>query len=184
MTSLMVIPSALENSAASFGTGRMSGHHTIRVNPAMIPAGMRARPSRAEQDAESEGGDGEYRRDPGDGSLVAALTGEHPLRCWHVQAAVQPAEHLQHPGEMGIRPEQAGFDVAELTMLAIAEAHRRLLTRGLLRDAGPAYCVPPAQARSWRGSSAGLARPGIRVRALGAGPGPARVRSAGGPAHG
>jgi hypothetical protein len=47
MTSLMVIPSALENSAASFGTGRMSGHHTIRVNPAMVPAGMRARPSPA-----------------------------------------------------------------------------------------------------------------------------------------
>src|SRR6266478_1993128 len=39
MTSLMVIPSALENSAASFGAGRMSGHRTIRVNPATVPPG-------------------------------------------------------------------------------------------------------------------------------------------------
>jgi hypothetical protein len=36
MTSLIVIPSARENSAASFGTNRMSGHRTIRVNPATI----------------------------------------------------------------------------------------------------------------------------------------------------
>ena len=43
MTILMVIPSALENSAASFGTDRMSGHRTIRVNPAMASGGMRAR---------------------------------------------------------------------------------------------------------------------------------------------
>ena len=82
------------------------------------------------------------------GPPVAALPGEHPLRCWHVLAAVQPAERLQHPGKMGIRPEQAGFDAAELALLAIAEAHRMLLTCGLLRDAAPAYRVPPAQARS------------------------------------
>jgi hypothetical protein len=44
MTSLMVIPFALENSAASFGTDRMSGHRTIRVNPAMASAGTQARP--------------------------------------------------------------------------------------------------------------------------------------------
>jgi len=44
MTSLMVIPSALENSAASLGTGKMSGHRTIRVNPAMASAGTQARP--------------------------------------------------------------------------------------------------------------------------------------------
>jgi hypothetical protein len=41
MTILIVIPSALENSAASLGADRMSGHRTIRVNPAM------ARPGRA-----------------------------------------------------------------------------------------------------------------------------------------
>src|ERR1700751_525462 len=44
MTSLMVIPSALENSAASFGADGMSGHRTIRVNPAMASAGAQARP--------------------------------------------------------------------------------------------------------------------------------------------
>ncbi len=44
MTSLMVIPSALENSAASFGADGMSGHRTIRVNPAMASAGTQARP--------------------------------------------------------------------------------------------------------------------------------------------
>jgi hypothetical protein len=38
---------------------------------------------------------------------------------------------------MGIRPEQADFDAAELALLAIAEARRRLLTCGLLRDAAP-----------------------------------------------
>ena len=32
----------------------------------------------------------------------AAVPGEHPLRCWHVLAAVQPAGHVQHPGEMEI----------------------------------------------------------------------------------
>jgi hypothetical protein len=41
------------------------------------------------------------------------------------------------PGEMGIPPEQADFDAAELALLAIAEAHRMLLTCGLLRDAAP-----------------------------------------------
>jgi hypothetical protein len=46
MISLIVIPSVLENSAASFGTDRMSGHRTIRVNPTMVSAGMQARPSR------------------------------------------------------------------------------------------------------------------------------------------
>src|SRR5712691_371176 len=56
---------------------------------------------------------------------------------------------------MGIRPEQAGFDAAELALLAIAEAHRMLLTCGLLRDAAPAYRVPPVQVRSWRGSARG-----------------------------
>jgi hypothetical protein len=44
MTSLMVIPSALENSAASLGAGRMSGYRTIRVNLAMASAGTQARP--------------------------------------------------------------------------------------------------------------------------------------------
>jgi hypothetical protein len=40
MISLMVIPSAVENCAASFGAGRMSGHRPIRVNPAMASAAM------------------------------------------------------------------------------------------------------------------------------------------------
>ena len=46
MTILMVIPSALENSAASLGAGRMSGHRTIRVNPAMVTRGMLDEPAR------------------------------------------------------------------------------------------------------------------------------------------
>jgi len=46
VTSLIVILSALENSAASLGAGRMSGHRTIRVNHAMVSGGMRARPRR------------------------------------------------------------------------------------------------------------------------------------------
>src|SRR5258705_2486098 len=50
---------------------------------------------RAEQDADSEGGDGECHRDPGDGSPVTVLPGEHLLRCWHVLAAVQPVEYVQ-----------------------------------------------------------------------------------------
>src|SRR6201982_2501306 len=86
-------------------------------------------------------------------------------------------------GEMGIRPEQAGLDAAELALLAIAEAHRMLLTCGLLRDAAPRIAsrlrrpvLGGVPARGWPGR--------IRVRALGAGPGPARVRLAGGPAHG
>jgi hypothetical protein len=47
MTILIMIPSALENSAASFGTDKMSGHRTIRVNPAMASAGTQARPRAA-----------------------------------------------------------------------------------------------------------------------------------------
>jgi hypothetical protein len=46
MTILIVILSALENSAASLGAGRMSGHRTIRVNHAMVSGEMRARPRR------------------------------------------------------------------------------------------------------------------------------------------
>jgi hypothetical protein len=34
MISVMVIPSAVENYAASFDAGRMSGHRPIRVDPA------------------------------------------------------------------------------------------------------------------------------------------------------
>jgi hypothetical protein len=60
------------------------------------------------------------------------LPGEHPLRCWHVLAAVQPAERLQHPGEMGIRPEQAGFDVADVLQRGPGPAC----------VPGPAYCWP------------------------------------------
>jgi hypothetical protein len=106
MTSLMVIPSALENSAASFGTDRMGG--LARCARAGRPvagrgrAGPRWQGERAEQDAEGEGGDGECHRDPGDGSLVAALPAGHLLLCWHVLAAVQPAEPVQHPGEVGV----------------------------------------------------------------------------------
>src|SRR5260370_29905864 len=121
--------------------------------------------SRAEQDADSKDRGGKCRRDAGDGSLVPALLGKHPLGCWHVLAAVQPAERLQHPDEMGIRPDQAGFDAAELALLAIAEAHRRLLTCGLLR-------TPPrvrhAQAASWPGSGSVQGWPGGDQ---GAGPG-------------
>ena len=54
MTSLMVIPSALENSAASLGTDRMSGHRAIRMNPAMASAGTQARPRRPRWPPEHE----------------------------------------------------------------------------------------------------------------------------------
>src|SRR6266700_800554 len=63
---------------------------------------------------------------------------------------------------MGICPEQAGFDAAELALLAIAEAHRRLLTCGLLRDAAPAYASRlrwgprgGVSARGWPGRGSG-----------------------------
>src|SRR5580704_17174895 len=82
-----------------------------------------------------------------------------------------PAERLQHRGEMGIRPEQAGLDAAELALLAIAEAHRRLLTCGLRRDAAPRIASrlrrPPlgrGPARSWPGGDQG-AGPGGGSRA-------------------
>jgi len=48
MTILIVIPSALENSAPSLGAGRMSGHRTIRVNPAMVSGGMPGSSPRAD----------------------------------------------------------------------------------------------------------------------------------------
>jgi hypothetical protein len=67
------------------------------------PAAPRFRgESRAEHDAESEGDGGERHRDPGSGSPVTAVPGAHLLRCWHVLAVVEPAEHLQHRGEMRI----------------------------------------------------------------------------------
>src|SRR5260370_39919039 len=84
---------------------------------------------------------------------------------------------------MGIRPEQADFDAAELTLLAIAEAHRMLLTCGLLRDA--ALRIASRLRRPVLGGvQRGADRPGIGGRALWAGSGRARRRSAGRPAHG
>ena len=62
------------------------------------------------------------------------------------------------PGhEVPQEPDTMNKDTAELALLAIAEAHRRLLTCGLLRDAGPAYRVPacagPFSAGFQRGAS-------------------------------
>ena len=85
--------------------------------------------------------------------------------------AVQPAEYGRHLGEMVIRPEQAGFDAAELALLAMAEAHRRLLTCGLLRDAAPGRIASRLRgpvlggvpARGWPGRGSGCG-PGGRVQ--------------------
>jgi len=79
MIGLMVIPSAVENRAASFGAGRLSGHRPIRVKPSMASAAMQARPGRPQCPRRQAGraarraAPGRCRR-PGTGRLAALMS--------------------------------------------------------------------------------------------------------------
>ena len=98
---------------------------------------------RPEQEADGCGHDGDRLDEQGSRLPDAVFPRGHLLPGGHVPVSAEPAEHAQHPGELGIGREEAGLDEAKLVLLVVAKAYDVLLGAGM--DGGREAVWRPGQ---------------------------------------
>jgi len=128
MIGLMVIPSAVENRAASFGAGRLSGHRPIRVKPSMASAAMQARPGRPQCPADRPG------EQPGEQHRVAAGGHIQVRRC-----AAGEGHAVAFGPHAAFMVTVAAADASEQTTAAKAGAAIQAMYRGAGKDRAALY---------------------------------------------